>query len=236
MVEANGNRPVPEQLYHTTLTVEEFHKDTSYSTKEVYVLGTHATISGAKAFAFEALTHMDYEPDDFAEYATCPDTPSESWKYGDSVVVYARTPAGHEFLVGLDAKPNTESLSAETDDTLLLPNGFDHLHYVLQNKTDYNQDSSGAYQTTEILGCYLQRTKALAAAKAALQADRQEYAQYDERDDMDQASEWPFGEEVMIHAVAQTGENYTVAIKTAKDAYKKHRKKNGLGGQGCGMK
>ncbi|KXX75640.1 hypothetical protein MMYC01_208002 [Madurella mycetomatis] len=236
MVEANGNPPVPEQLYHTTLTVEEFHEDASYSTKESYVLGTHTTISGAKAFALEVLTHMDYKPGDFAEYATCLDTPSESWKHGDSVVVYARTHTGYEFLVGLAAKPNTGSLPAGTDGTLLLPKGIDHLHYVLQNKTDYNQDRSDTYQTTEIVGCYLQRAEALAAAKAVLRADCREYAQYDERDDMDQAGEWPFGEEVVIHAVAQTGENFTVAIKTAKDAYKKYRKNVGLGRQGCGMK
>ncbi|GAB1318318.1 hypothetical protein MFIFM68171_08528 [Madurella fahalii] len=141
MVRANGNPPVPEQLYHTTLTAVEFHKDTSCSTREVYVLGTHTTISAAKAFALEALMHMDYKPDDFAE-----------------------APTGHEFLVNLETRPNTESLPAGADDT------------------------------------------------------------YDERDDVNQAGEWPFGEEVVVHAVAQTGEHYTVAIKTPMDAYDKHRK------------
>lgn len=215
---------IPEQLYHTTLTVVDFHKDTSGAIRDVYVLGTHTTISAAKSFALRALTHLGYQPDDFAEYATRLDTPPESWKHGDGVMVYAKAPAGQEFIVGLDTKPNTESLPAGPDDTPLLPGGSDHLHYVLQNRTDYNQDKSGAYQTTEIEGCYVRRADALAAAKAVLQADREEYAQYDERDDAEEDGEWPFGEDVVVHAVAQTGENYTVAVKTVPGALKKHRK------------
>jgi hypothetical protein len=224
MAETNGNPSVPEQLFHTTLTVVDYHHDTSGSTRDVYVLGTHTTLPAAKAFALMALELLGYEPDDFEEYATRVDTAPEEWKHGDGVMVYAKAPRGHEFLVGLDTKPNTESLPAGPQDTLQLPAGHDHLHYVLQNRTDYNQDKSGAFQTTEIQGCYVSRDKALAAAKAALQEGRDEYAQYDDRDDAESESEWPFGEDVVVHAVAQTGENYTVAIKTAPGAHKKHGK------------
>lgn len=224
MDETDSDQSVPELLFHTTLTVVDFHSDTSGSTRDVYVLGTHTTISAAKAFALAALMHLGYQPEDFLEYATRLDTAPESWRHGDGVMVYAKAPRGHEFLVGLDTKPNTESLRGGPKDTVLLPEGHDHLHYVLQNRTDYNQDKSGAYQTTEIQGCYAKRADALAAAKATLAEDREEYAQYDEREDKDSDGEWPFGEEVVVHAVAQTGENYTVAVKTAPGAHKKHRK------------
>lgn len=225
MDEANGGPSAPDQLFHTTLTVVDFHRDTSGSTREVYVLGTHTTLPAAKTFALASLLQLGYKPDDFTEYATRVEAvPSESWKYGDGVMVYAKAPRGHEFLVGLDTKPNTESLLAGPKDTLLMPEGFDDLHYVLQNRTDYNQDKSGAYQTTEIQGCYARRADALAAARAALEEDRDEYAQYDEREDEEADGEWPFGDEVVVHAVAQTGENYTVAIKTVPEAHEKHRK------------
>ena len=36
--------------------------------------------------------------------------------------------------------------------------------------------------------------------------------------------QWPFGEDVLVHAVAQTGENYTVAVRTPPEAHKAHAK------------
>ncbi|KAK4120463.1 hypothetical protein N657DRAFT_154701 [Parathielavia appendiculata] len=245
MADTNGNPSVPEQVYHTTLTVVDYHRDTAGSIRDVYVLGTHTTLEAAKAFALEALEQqLGYSPSDFVEYATrANSTPPENWKHGDGVMVYAKLkpPMNHEFLVGLDTKPNTESLPADPNnrDTLQLPAGHDNLHYVLQTQTDYNQDNNnslrspgsgpGSFQTTSIQGCYARRADALAAARAVLQkedGDREtattEYAQYDDRDDAQSEGEWPFGEDVVVHAVAQTGENYTVAVKTAPGAHRKH--------------
>ncbi|KAL2022173.1 hypothetical protein VTK56DRAFT_6002 [Thermocarpiscus australiensis] len=226
MAATEGNPPIPEQLFHTTLTVVDYHKDTSGAIRDVYVLGTHTTLPSAKRFALAALQQLGYQPDDFAEYATRADAPdAEAWPHGDGVMVYAKAPRGQEFLVGLDTKPNTESLpGGGPGDTLRLPEGHDHLHYVLQNRTDYNQDKSGAFQTTEIEGCYVREADALAAAKGILAEDKEEFAQYDERDDLGERDDWPFGEEVVVHAVAQTGENYTVAVKTVPGAHRKHAK------------
>ncbi|AEO68558.1 uncharacterized protein THITE_2118115 [Thermothielavioides terrestris NRRL 8126] len=223
--DTEGNSSIPEQLFHTVLTVVDYHQDTSGSTHDVHVLGTHTSLPAAKRFALRALEQLGYQPDDFEEYVTRADTPPEDWTHGDGVMVYAKAPRGQEFLVGLDTKPNTESLPAGEHDTLALPNGREHLHYVLQNRTDYNQVArSGAFQTCEIQGCYADRDQAVAAAKATLRDDREEYAQYDDRDDVESEGGWPFGDDVMVHAVAQTGENYTVAVKTPTTAREKHGK------------
>lgn len=226
MADTNGMNPtVPEDLFHTTLTVVDYHTDTSGSTRDVHVLGTHTNLAAAKAFALMALKLLGYDAEDFAEYTTRVETAPEEWTHGDGVMVYAKAPKGQEFLIGLDTKPNTESLPAvPLGDTLLLPAGHDHLHYVLHNRTDYNQDKSGAYQTTEIQGCYVRRDQALAAAKEVLREARQEFAQYDEREEEEPEAEWPFGEDVIVHAVAQTGENYTVAVKTVPGAHELHGK------------
>ncbi|KAK4234088.1 hypothetical protein C8A03DRAFT_38147 [Achaetomium macrosporum] len=242
--ETEPNPSIPEQLFHTVLTVIDYHADTSGSTQDVYVLGTHTTLRAAKAFALSALQQLGYQRDDFATYATRADLPpdqNQEWPHGDGVMVYAKAPKGQEFLVSLDTKPNTESLPASSagDDTLLLPERCDHLHYVLQTKTDYNQDKSGAFQETEIQGCYVSRAAALAAAKRVLVSEengisREDYAQYDERDgeegeEEEEEAGWPFGEDVYVHAVAQTGENYTVAVKTPPGARRKLGKCRGEG-------
>ena len=219
----NNTDEVPDLLYHTLLTVIDFHDDTSGYTRSTYPLGTHTTLPAAKAFAARALESLNYSPDDFETYAVHTPETNDTWKHGDGVIVYAKAPAGQELLVKLDTTANTESLPAGGEgDTPKLPSARDHLHYVLQTKVDYDQDRSGASQTTEIEGVYLHRRDALKAAKGML-GDKSEYAQYDERRDLN--GQWPFGDDVIVHAVGQTGENYSVAVRTVPGSHQKHAKK-----------
>ncbi|KAK1760253.1 hypothetical protein QBC47DRAFT_408339 [Echria macrotheca] len=217
---------VPELLFHTVLTVIDFHVDTSGSTQNVYVLGTHTTLEAAKTFSYTALEGLGYSEDDFVEYETRAKVPLENWKHGDGVMVYAKAPAGQVFKVSIDTKPNNEQLPEDpVKHVPVLPKGFDHLHYVLQTKIDYNLDRSGAIQQTEIEGCYVKRADALAAAKNVLaDMDRDYFSQYDERDKTGEDDDWPFGEDVIVHAVAETGENYRVCVRTVPGAHKRYSK------------
>jgi hypothetical protein len=248
------NPSIPPQLFHTVLTVVHHRPDTSGPTQDVHVLGTHTTLAAAKSFALSALQQqLGYQPDNLATYATRADTQKEEgegeWPHGDSVVVYANSPRGstgsrdtrrgQEFLVSVEATPNTESLRASD---------IGQLHYVLRSGTDYSQDKHKpgggggvAFQETEIRGCYATRDAALAAARKVLVGEggmsREEYAQYDEREgDDDGKSEeekgdgWPFGEDVYVHAVAVTGEHYIVEVKTPSEARRKYGKWEGGGG------
>ncbi|EAA30329.2 hypothetical protein GE21DRAFT_10568 [Neurospora crassa] len=66
-----GAGVVPENLYHTTLTVIDHHATTCGATTCLQVLGTHTTLKDAKAFAYhDALRSLNYQPYDFAIYAT----------------------------------------------------------------------------------------------------------------------------------------------------------------------
>lgn len=216
---------VPELLFHTLLTVINYHTDTSGSTRTVFVLGTHTTLPAAKAFASKAIITLGYDPSDFEQYATR-DTAEGEWKHGDGVLAYAKAPAGQEFIVSIDTTPNNENLPEGADHTLKLPQKSEHLHYVLQTKTDYNQDKSGAFQTTEIEGCYVRRVDALSAAKMTLaEMDKQGFSQYDEQDSDSEQGQWPFGDDVIVHAVAETGENYQVSVRTTPGAHKRYAKK-----------
>jgi hypothetical protein len=218
---------IPSTLFHTTLTVIDYHTDTSGSTQTVFPLGTHTTIQAAKSFTFRALEDLGYIRNDFTAYADR--GTSLPWEHGDGVLVYAKAPAGQEFLVGIDTKPNNENLPAAADGSkrLVLPKGT-HLHYVMQTKIDYNADRAGGIQSTEIEGTYIKRADAIEAAKRCLVDDEvqvSDYAQYDVRDTTDPPDDWPFGEDVFVHAVTQTGENYYVAVRTVPGAHERHAKK-----------
>ena len=79
---------------------------------------------------------------------------------------------------------------------------------------------------TEIVGCYVRREDARKAALGALSdLGRDNFSQYDERDSNEEQGQWPFGEDVVVHAVADTGENYAVAVRTVPGAHKKYSKK-----------
>ncbi|KAK3348187.1 hypothetical protein B0H65DRAFT_168357 [Neurospora tetraspora] len=66
-----GAGVVPENLYHTTLTVIDHHATTSGAINNLHVLGTHTTLDAAKAFAYhDALRSLNYQPYDFSIYAT----------------------------------------------------------------------------------------------------------------------------------------------------------------------
>ncbi|EPE04618.1 hypothetical protein F503_06167 [Ophiostoma piceae UAMH 11346] len=222
---------ITDLLYHTTLAVHDKKGGLSSGhSRSVYVLGTHSTLAAAKAFAVTSLHGLGYEPGDFTEYAV--HDGKTAWKYGDGVVVYAKAPAGQEFFVGIDTTPNQQEFAAGPNGTILLsayPDDNDptqHLHYVVQTEVDYDQERGSDFKAAEIEGCFLHRADAIDAAKVSLKNAGYEFARYDERPNLEPAADWPFGEEVLVHAVSQTGENYEVAVRTIPGTHKKHAKKN----------
>jgi hypothetical protein len=223
-VETAETTDVPEQLYHTLLTVIDYHTDPSGATRTVFPLGTHANLAAAKSFAAKALQGLNYEPQEFTEYIEHGN--SQEWIHGDGVIVFAKAPAGQEFFVSIDTKPNTVALVAGPGGAVRLPKGRDHLHYVLQTIVDYNKDRSGAAQSTEVEGCCVSRAESMTVAKALLADVRPDLVQYDERAFWELSDDWPFGDDVFVHAVSHTGENYIVAIRTVAGAHKRHAKKD----------
>jgi len=85
---------------------------------------------------------------------------------------------------------------------------------VLQTTILYDNDSTGGVQTTEVEGTYPTRKAAFEAARNALldeDVTKESFAEYDEKDM--EKDEWPYGDEVLIHAVAGTGENFKISVK-----------------------
>ena len=185
---------ITDLLYHTTLTVHDKKGGLSSGhSRSVYVLGTHSTLASAKAFAATSLHGLGYEPADFAEYAV--KDGKTAWKHGDGVVVYAKAPAGQEFFVGIDTTPNAQEFAAGPNGTILLsayPDDNDptqHLHYVVQTEVDYDQERGSNFKAAEIEGCFLHRADAVDAAKVSLKNAGFDFAQYDERPNLEPAAD-----------------------------------------------
>ncbi|KAM0254972.1 hypothetical protein ACHAQJ_006200 [Trichoderma viride] len=214
MASVNGasSKLIPEQLFHTVLTVIDYSQDSSGANRTAFILKTHGTLEAAKKFAIHSLESVNFTLDDFQQHhIRGSQGASESWSHGDGVLLYARAFDGKEFLIGIDTTPNNEALNATSDGEIILPEGAKFLHYVLQITVDYNADRSGSLQTTEIEGTYIHRADAWTAAHKCL--DPTQFAEYDRRGDPQFIEEWPFGEDVAVHAVSETGQNYFIAVK-----------------------
>ncbi|RFU77288.1 hypothetical protein TARUN_4964 [Trichoderma arundinaceum] len=214
MASVNGasSKFIPEQLFHTVLTVIDYSHDPSGANRTAFVLKTHGTLEAAKKFAAHSLESVNFASDDFQQFHVRHAAgSSESWSHGDGVLVFARAFDGQEFLVGIDTTPNNETLATTSDGEVILPEGAKFLHYVLQITVDYNADRSGSQQATEIEGTYIHRADAWTAAHKCL--DPAQFAEYDRRGDSQFIEEWPFGEDVAVHAVSETGQNYFIAVK-----------------------
>lgn len=109
---------------------------------------------------------------------------------------------------------------------------------VLQQTINYNKDPTGASQTTEVEGTYPTREAAREAARTILldsDVTKETFAEYDEFDDARDVSEWPYGEDVLVHAVAETGENFNIAVKAQPHSHQHHPCKH-HGGEKCTCK
>ncbi|KAL2108482.1 hypothetical protein VUR80DRAFT_3759 [Thermomyces stellatus] len=227
------SRTIPDTLFHTLLTVIDYHTDPSGGTRSTWVLGTHTSLEAAKAFAKNSLASLGYNRDDFKTYEEAPSagaptpeitaTKTKEWTHGDGYIVWAQAPAGQVFQVNIDAKVNNENLPASEDGTPVLPQGADHLHYVMQTRIDYNKDRNGAEQETGVGGTYVKRADAMIAAKGLLL--KGDFDEYVEREETDEQGKWEFGEDVVVHAVKGNGENFDVSVRTVPGAHKRHGKK-----------
>lgn len=207
-------KTVSEFLYNITLTIIDFQADPTGGTQHIFVLGSHGTLKAAKDFCTTSLQNLNFDISEFSEYQvrTTGDEGSAEWPYGEGVMVFAKAFAGQVFLVGIVTTLNNENLPSTSSGDLVLPNGLKFLHYVVQTEVDYNADRTGFVQKSDLEGTYLHRADAWTAAYNCL--DKKQLCEYDSREDPELAGQWPFGEDVAVHAISETGQNYYVSVKT----------------------
>jgi hypothetical protein len=216
MTSGNTGTSLEDLLYHVLCEVIDYHEDKSGATRTTNIVGTYTSLPAAKAAALSCLKTLGYNPSEFSDYEE--NTDVKTWKHGDGVIVYAKAPAGQEFKVRLDTTPNGHGFKVNKEGMVT-----DRLNYVIQTRIDYNDDRIGGIQTTEIEGVYHVRKEAYEAAYKALLDDaegitKESFARYDERDL--QMDDWPYEEEVLVHAVSTSGENFLVAVKEQLNSFK----------------
>ncbi|CAI4214503.1 unnamed protein product [Parascedosporium putredinis] len=191
----------PDTLFHTLLTVIDYHVDPSGGTQSTYVLGTHTDLPAAKAFSKHALQDLGYERDDFATYEEASAASTSGWSHGDGVIVHAKAPAGQIFNVALDTAANNEDA-----------------HRLQPRPQRRGEGDAGA-------GFLRAEGDAMIAAKGLL--NKADYDEYAERDEGSGGEKWEYGEDVVVHAVSSVGENFDISVTTTPGAHKRHGKKKG---------
>jgi hypothetical protein len=207
-----------DMLFHVKRTVTDFAEDKSGATRTTDILGTFTDLTAAKNAARSALASEGYLKDDFATFETKSEVDPEAWTHGDGVLIFAKAPAGQEFEVRLDTKPNVNNLKGNPSGEV---DGY--LHYVLQTTINYNNDRIGGIQTTEVEGTFTTRKAAFEAAKTTLLDDeitKESFAEYDEKDEF--KGEWPYGDDCLVHAVGESGENFKVFVKAQPHSHALH--------------
>jgi len=197
-------------LYSIILTTSNIKHDPTSEIQKVRVCGTFTSLQAAKAAAHRCLFDAGYEQEWFTTFDT-QKSHGEKWTHGDGVIVYAVAPEGDTFVVSIDTTPNKSGWKSNPEDHRVEA----ALYHLLQTTVYYDKDAAGGARETEILSTFTSYDQARKAAETALLSvedgiKEEDWAEYDaipanEKD-------WEFGENVVVHAVGQSGENILLSV------------------------
>jgi hypothetical protein len=117
------------------------------------------------------------------------------------------TPLKNPVKVEIDTTPNATGLPVDATGRVTAP-----LHHVLLVVIEYDKDRSGAQRYSVVQGTYTRRELACAhALRVLLDEDvkREDFVEYDEYEGDGKGE---FGEDVMVHAVKEGGQNVLVLV------------------------
>jgi len=129
------------------------------------------------------------------------------WKYGDRVIVYAEGPSGEIFNVSIATIPNLGLFESDKRGRVLLP-----LYYVVQTIIHYDLDPSGTRRDVIIEGAYSSRALALEQALNVLLDDDVTRGDFTVYEEYRENADWPFGADVVVHAVKESGKHFLVSV------------------------
>ncbi|KFY09530.1 hypothetical protein V492_05455 [Pseudogymnoascus sp. VKM F-4246] len=201
-----------ENLYHVVLTTSHIQKDPNSEIEKIRIAGTYRTPEAARAAAHSCLFDSGYERGWFSQYEVDP-AALESYSKHQSMglVVFAVASDGTTFCVSISTTPNIGHLTTDNDDGRIATD----LYYVVQTNIKYANGDEGQDRDVNIEGIFMKYDKAQAFAHRVLLSEddgitKGSFAEYDEAGDDER--DCGFGENVIIHAVGTSGENYLISV------------------------
>jgi hypothetical protein len=200
----------PENLYHIVLTTSNIQKDPNSEIEKIRIPGTYHSLAAAKAAAHSSLFDAGYEREWFSQYEVDPAV-LESYSIHQRVglIVLAVAPDGTTFRVCICTTPNIGHLTTHNEYGRIEAD----LYYVVQTNVEYADE--GQRRDINIEGAFKTYSEAQSFAHTVLlsQQDgitKESFAEYNEAGDNER--DCGFGENVVIRAVGNNGENYLISL------------------------
>ncbi|KAK5190939.1 hypothetical protein LTR96_009299 [Exophiala xenobiotica] len=210
---SNGNgAPNGDNLYHIIFSASNSPKDVNEEVEKLRICGTFTDLKAAKVAAHKTLFEAGYEQEWFTEYDTQPQEFVEhNIKRRTGLCVYAVSPDKTIFRISVATTPNVQGFQAMGEDHKI---HFD-LYHVVQTNVEYSEDESGLARETNVEGSFKTYEEARKFASEVLLAPedgvtKESFEQYDEAGPGDK--DCGYGENVIVHAVGQNGENILVSV------------------------
>ncbi|KAK5072002.1 hypothetical protein LTS08_000898 [Lithohypha guttulata] len=208
--------PASDEIYHILVTSSHLGaKDPNQQVERLRIVGTYDSVPLARAAGHRALFDAGYEGEFFKAYGVTPaffEAQKVPAQNQSGLLVHAVAQDETIFQVRLLTTANDAKWTHQFEDGRICRG----LYYVVKTTTNYNDGSEGEakriYSIEGVFEKYVEARK-LALDALLVEADgitRESFAQYEEvaGDERDCG----YGENVLVHATGQDGENYSIAV------------------------
>ena len=202
-----------DDLYHIMMIQSHLNRDVNSGVEKVRICSTYTSLDAAKAAAHRCLFDAGYEQEWFTEFEVRFDDRAEGLKRKPGLAVYAVAPDKTTFSISIATTPNTREYNGNNEGKVMLD-----LYHVLQTRVDYGRDESGEERETNIEGSFESYQAAWNYAHEVLLSDsdgitRSSFADYHEAAVGE--TDCGYGENVIVHAVGEDGNNFIVSVVKA---------------------
>ncbi|KAB8207048.1 hypothetical protein BDV34DRAFT_192706 [Aspergillus parasiticus] len=201
------------RLYHIVLSTTHISKDPNNIIEKVRIPGTYTSLRAAKEAAYSCLFDAGYEREFFTQYETNKDIfEDRNLSERQGLIVFAVALDGTTFRVRIDTTANNMRLETDYEDGRIPIS----LYYVIQTTFVYNGEKEvSKVRDLNVLGAYVDYQEARRYAENVLLSNedgisKESYEAYDEAAPGER--DCGHGENVVVHAVGQYGENYSISV------------------------